>query len=246
MCGTRDLFAMSGQVAEAAANQRMFSFGERMVEIKRAQNLNSRNKQQQAQTQDAAAAARGRGIKPQLNGRSNRFNVGRGGVPQGPVPPRGSNAASVAAPQAGAALGNRPGAGVGAGAGAGAAGALAGVGVGARNMSHQYPAGSAAMHAKYQGPRGNGATNWRHNKAMSPHWIAPHQAGRGRRVGGRGWGGQFVGPDTYSAQVDCVPGGAGEYVPPPGWFPGMTHEQMMGGYYLFPMYPGMSCVLLSL
>ena len=92
MCGTRDLFAMSGQVAEAAANQRMFSFGERMVEIKRAQNLNSRNKQQQAQTQDAAAAARGRGIKPQLNGRSNRFNVGRGGVPQSPVPQRGANA----------------------------------------------------------------------------------------------------------------------------------------------------------
>ena len=103
------------------------------------------------------------------------------------------------------------------------------------------------MHAKYQGPKGNGA--WRLNKAMlnkamPPYWIAPHQAGRGKRVGGRGWGGQFVGPDAYSAQVDCRPGGAGRYVTPPGWFPGMTHEQMMGGYYLFPVYPGVSFVLL--
>ena len=223
---------MSGQVAEAAANQKMFSFGERMVEIKRAQNLNSRNKQQQAQAQDTAAA-RGGGIQPQLNGRSSRFNVGRGIVPQGPVPPRGANTASVAAPRGGPPLGNRPGAGVGAGSGAGAG-----------NMSHQYPAGSTAMHSKYQGPKGNGA--WRLNKSMPPYWIAPHQVGRGKRVGGRGWGGQFVGPDAYSAQVDCRPGGAVPYVPPPGWFPGMTHEQMMGGYYLLPMYPGVSCVLLNL
>eukprot|EP00802_Teleaulax_amphioxeia_P008801 Tamp_08812.p1 GENE.Tamp_08812~~Tamp_08812.p1 ORF type:complete len:621 (-),score=118.53 Tamp_08812:276-2138(-) len=184
------------EVAEEAANQRMFSFGERMVEIKRAQNLNSK-KQQNAQAQDAA---RGRGTKPQLNGRSNRFNVGRGAAPQGPLPPRG------AAAHRGGAMGTRTVVGAG-----------------------------AAVHAKYQGGKAPGV--WRQpNKPMPPSWTPLPHGGRGGRGGGNSAAApHFMGPEAYGAQADGVPGG--RHGPPPGWFPGVPQEQMMG-YYVYPMYPG--------
>jgi len=167
-----------------------------MVEIKRAQNLNSK-KQQNAQAQDAA---RGRGTKPQLNGRSNRFNVGRGAAPQGPLPPRG------AAAHRGGAMGTRTVVGAG-----------------------------AAVHAKYQGGKAPGV--WRQpNKPMPPSWTPLPHGGRGGRGGGNSAAApHLMGPEAYGAQADGVPGG--RHGPPPGWFPGVPQEQMMG-YYVYPMYPG--------
>ncbi|MGB1607813.1 MAG: hypothetical protein ACPIOQ_84580, partial [Promethearchaeia archaeon] len=67
----------SVEVAEEAAKQKMFQFNDRMVEIKRAQNLNSRSKQAQAQAADKSI--RGRVANCQVNGRGARpHGMGRG------------------------------------------------------------------------------------------------------------------------------------------------------------------------
>ena len=149
-------------MAEEAANQRMFSFGERRVEIKRAQNLNSK-KQQNAQAQDAA---RGRGTKPQLNGRSNRFNVGRGAAPQGPLPPRG---ASSAAAHRGGAMGTRTVVGAGAAVHAKYQGGKA-PGVWRQPNKPMPPSWTPLPHGG-RGGRGGG------NSAAAPHFMGPEAYG---------------------------------------------------------------------
>lgn len=208
----------------------MFSFGERMVEIKRAQNLSAnRNAKPATQTPNQVADAKAKYNKPQLNGRSSRFNVGRGGgMP--PYAVGGSNARGASAPQRG--LATRPVSGQL--ALAQNPGALSG-------HSHQYPGHNQGKMYAAKGGTGNGvAAGMGAPAAAAPNWsgppCVPGPGGRGNH--------HFhpsMGPDSYTGNMDGVPVGA-RHAPGAGsWFPGMTPEQQMmaaGGYaYFYPVYP---------
>jgi len=211
------------QVAEEAARQRMFSFGERMVEVKRAQNLNANRKQAQNQVADSRAKPK----IPPLNGRSSRFNAGRGGLPPVAVGGRG-----VAAPPAPRGMANRPSLGQAATPGANTI---------APTSPHQYPAvppNHAKIHASKTGPgAGMGMV------PPAPQWSGPPVPGPAGR------GPHFqpgMGPDPYHTNMERAPAGArSPQGVPPGWFtgaaPGMTPEQQMmaaGGYaFFYPVYP---------
>lgn len=212
------------EVAKEAAVQQIFSFGDRMVEIKRAQNLNAnRNKQQKEQQQLCADSARAKfNNKPQVAGRGN--GTGRGGMALLNVTGRGVKAALRGSP-----MGNQQGVTPGL--------MPRGANQGAPMQSpHQYPnapSDALPMQGKYRGMKcGGGPAVWRPGM---PNWAGPTTP-------------HFppgMVPEAYNAQPDrMLPTAAGARpMHPAAWFPGMMPPEAPEAYapgayaYFYPVYP---------